>query len=86
MWFFALIIMLITGYLGHRKGYSFFIWFLAAGCLGLIILAFLPFANDPLNNPHENERLVERGNSIGLVVLGIGVVIAILSYFYFLRL
>jgi len=39
------IISLITGALGARKGYNFFLWMLAAGVIGLVILSFLPFAN-----------------------------------------
>jgi hypothetical protein len=33
----------LLGFLARRKGYNFFIWFFA-GVIGLVVLAFLPFA------------------------------------------
>jgi 4-hydroxybenzoate polyprenyltransferase len=75
MWFLYLIIGLISGYLGHRKGYSFLIWFLAGGVPGLLVLAFLPYANDPLKSPEENDRLVQSGNTTGIVVIAFALAI-----------
>jgi hypothetical protein len=37
----------VTGLLAMRKGYDFFLWALASGVVGLIVLAFLPFAIKP---------------------------------------
>ncbi|MGA1237896.1 MAG: hypothetical protein ACO34E_13665 [Limisphaerales bacterium] len=50
MW---IVIPTITGLLAYRKGYSFLIWFFAAGILGLILLACQPFANQADLSPEE---------------------------------
>jgi hypothetical protein len=50
----------ITGLLARRKHYNFFAWFFAAGAIGLIILAFLPFAETP------RQRTI--GNRIGVAI------------------
>jgi hypothetical protein len=46
-----IVISLVTGALAARKGDNFILWALAAGILGLIILAFLPFCNKPGQSP-----------------------------------
>ncbi len=68
-----LILSVVTGALAARKGYNFILWALAAGIIGLVILAFLPFANKPEIPPEEQVRLRKSGNMIGagLAVLGI---------------
>lgn len=42
---FGAAICLITGTLAARKGYNFYLWVLAGGIIGLVILSFLPFVN-----------------------------------------
>lgn len=68
-----LILSVVTGALAARKGYNFILWALAAGIIGLVILAFLPFANAPEKPPEEQARLRKSGNMIGggLAVLGL---------------
>lgn len=61
-------VSLITGALAARKGYNFVLWALAAGILGLIILAFLPFANKAEQSPQEQARLKSTGNIVGGVL------------------
>lgn len=71
---------LITGFLAHRKGYNFFIWMLAAGCLGLIILAFLQdVRNDGATEDDEVLAAVrKRGNIIGAVLAGISILVLLI--------
>lgn len=63
---------LIVAALAARKGYNFLIWFLIGGMsligliVGLIALAFLPFANKA-STPEEQARLRKQGNTIGMV-------------------
>jgi CBS-domain-containing membrane protein len=74
----ALLIAIVTGALGARKGYNFFLWALAAGVLGLIILAFLPFANQPDQSPEEQRQLRRTGNTVaGLLAILAAVFVAI---------
>jgi hypothetical protein len=74
-----IVISIITGLLAARKGYNFFLWLLAAGCIGLIILAFLPFANKPELAPEEQARLKKTGDTIGGVLTGIGLLLGLLK-------
>ncbi len=69
MWFIGLMVCVITGYMAHRKGYSFFLWFFAAGVIGLLIVLLLPDANDPLNSYEENKRLSEKGNNYAWIIV-----------------
>jgi len=68
-----LAISLVTGALAARKGYHFMIWVLASGLLGLVILAFLPFANSSELSAEKQQQLKKKGNTIGgtLAVLGV---------------
>jgi hypothetical protein len=57
----------ITGALARRKGYQFLPWFFAGvmPVISVLVLCFLPFANDPkVSEPEQLERS-ERGNRIG---------------------
>jgi hypothetical protein len=67
-------LLVITALLARRKGYNPWCWALAAGLIGLIVLAFLPFANDPQRPDDERARLTKRGNTIGLVFTAIAIV------------
>ncbi len=55
----------ITAYLAKRKGYNPFLWFFAAGIIGLITLAFLPFTNKGDLSEKERIKKVKLGNIIG---------------------
>jgi hypothetical protein len=71
----------LVGGLAERKGYSFLIWFFAAGLLGLIVLAFLPFVNkgDLPAEVAEKKRIA--GNMIG-VMLAAALIIAVLGFLW----
>lgn len=66
---------LITGFLADRKGYNFFLWMLAGGCIGLVILAFLPKVSDVAGCEDELEETRKRGNIIGAVLAGISILL-----------
>ena len=71
----SIVICVVTGLFAVRKGYNFFLWVLAGGVIGLLILAFLPFVNDKSDIADEDEkrRLASRGNRVGGVISVIGV-------------
>lgn len=75
----GLLLGLVTGALAARKGYSFFHWMLSMGLIGLVVLAFQPYANKPDRSPEENAALVKRGNGTGLVMSGITLVFVVLE-------
>ena len=58
--------------LAARKGYSWYLWTIACGLLGLIILMFLPFANKPHVGEKVNQSRRHTGNTIGAVLSAIG--------------
>ena len=68
----------VTSALAARKGYSGLIWFFAAGVIGLIVLAFLPFTNteDLSRDVAEAKRKV--GNVLGGTLAGLGLFIGLL--------
>ncbi len=66
---------LITGFLADRKGYNFFLWMLAGGCIGLVILAFLPNASDVAGSEDELDQTRKRGNLIGAVLAGVSILL-----------
>jgi hypothetical protein len=68
----------ITGLLAARKGYWFLPWMFAGGIIGLIVLAFLPFANSPELSDVERVDRMEKGNDIGRKLAAITVVIGLI--------
>ena len=70
----VLVICVITSALAWRKGYHPALWFFAAGIIGLIILAFLPYVNEksPLSEDERAGKL-KTGNTIGGVISAIGI-------------
>jgi hypothetical protein len=77
---------LIAGALAARKGYSFGIWLLTGTLslvgliVGLIALAFLPYANKA-SAAEEQTRLKKKGNAVGgsIAMAGILLIIYIMS-------
>jgi len=80
---FFLIFGTINSLIATKKGFNPFIWFFAAGLLGLIVLAFLPSANAVLP---ENIELYEQrraaGNKAGIIILCIGAVVLLLLFLW----
>ena len=66
-----LVFGLITAVLARRKGYNPFLWFFAAGIIGLIVLAFLPFANKEDLPEEKKAQLTKQGNIIGCIFAGL---------------
>jgi hypothetical protein len=71
----SFIFCIITAILAWRKGYSPLAWFLAAGCIGLCILAFLPFTNKTEPPTEKELRWRRTGNTIGMVISGFAILI-----------
>jgi hypothetical protein len=72
------VIGLITGALAARKGYAFVPWIFAGGIIGLMVLAFLPFANDPELSEFEQRKRATRGNDIGRKIAIVSLIIGLL--------
>lgn len=72
---------LITALLAGRKGYNPALWFCAAGIIGLIVLAFLPFVNkkSPLPGPVLAQRK-KSGNLIGGVLSAVAIVLLLINF------
>jgi hypothetical protein len=69
---------LATGALAARKECNFILWALAAGLLGLVILAFLPFANRKGDGPARRAELKKKGDTIAAVLTILGLFAAAL--------
>lgn len=70
----GLIICIVTAALAARKGYSFYLWFLAGGIIGLVILAFLPFVNKGNLSEIEVRERTKTGNIIGGVLTALALI------------
>jgi hypothetical protein len=70
----------LMGSLAARKGYSFGSWFLAAGLVGLITLAFLPFTNRGDLSPEVAAEKRARGNTIGGVLSALAIGLGVLRF------
>lgn len=75
----AVIFGLISSALAARKGYARSAWFFPLGLIGLIVLAFLPFANKPEQSPEEQARLQKTGNLVGTILTGLWVVVMLVQ-------
>jgi hypothetical protein len=63
-----------TALLAGRKGYNSVLWFFAAGVIGLVILAFLPFVNEKSNLPEmERSSMKKTGDTIAGVIAAVAV-------------
>jgi len=65
---------LITAGFAYRKGFNPVIWFFAAGILGLLVLAFLPYVNEKSTLTLEQIAAKKKsGNFIGGVISGLSI-------------
>ena len=53
---FVTLYMIVQSLLAARKGYRWYLWTIACGLIGLIILGFLPFANKEEEYRYEIDR------------------------------
>ena len=68
-YFFPLLLHTVTAFLAARKGYNLIYWFFGGGILGLLVLAFRPFANGKGRlSPHEAHLQRDSGNRIGIAL------------------
>ena len=54
--------------LAARKGYAWYLWVFGGGLLGLVVLAFLPYANRPDQPAEANRAARKTGNIVGGVL------------------
>jgi uncharacterized membrane protein YgcG len=58
--------------LAARKGYTWYLWTLACGVFGLLMLAFLPSTNNPQVGEQVNRSRRQLGNTVGAVLSALG--------------
>jgi len=68
----ALLCLVAPPLLAARKGYAWYRWTTPLGPLALIMLAFLPYANQRDASPEVNEARRQAGNTVGAVLLVLG--------------
>jgi hypothetical protein len=66
--------------LAARKGYAWQLWTIPGGLLllGLIVMAFLPYANKGDASPEVNEARRQTGNTVGAVLSVLGLLVFLL--------
>ena len=67
-----LLCLVVPPLLAARKGYAWYLWTLAGGLLGLIVMAFLPYANKGDVSPEVNQSRRQTGNTVGAVLSATG--------------
>jgi hypothetical protein len=66
-------LFVITAKEAGRRGYSPALWFFAAGLIGMLILALLPFVNEKSGLPEPKREMWRMtGNLIGGVISALG--------------
>lgn len=70
----------IAAAFAYRKGFNPFLWILSFGLIGLIILAFLPAAEEKIGPREESERNLKRGDAWGASLTTIAVLLLLASY------
>ncbi|MFZ2412116.1 MAG: hypothetical protein WAW23_11140 [Candidatus Methanoperedens sp.] len=73
----------ITAFLAKRKGYNPYIWFFAAGVIGLIVLAFLPFTNVETLSDDQKMAAKKKGNIIAIVIAILFAILGTLNFIHF---
>jgi hypothetical protein len=61
--------------LAARKEYAWYLWTFACGLLGLVVLAFLPYANRPDVSEEVNRSRCQTGNIVGGVLTAVGLLV-----------
>jgi len=71
----AIAVIIIMGVYAYKKGFNPWLWILACGLPGLIILIFMPSAAAPGIDEATRERRRKTGNTTGGVLSLIGIVL-----------
>jgi hypothetical protein len=58
----------VTPLLASRKGYTWFLWILGGSILGLLVLAFLPYANSSKFSLEQQKITKRTGDNIGTLL------------------
>jgi hypothetical protein len=68
----------INFYIADRKGFNPWAWILAAGFLGLLVIALLPSANDPDLDIEIMEKRRRTGTNTGIGISIAGILISLI--------
>ncbi|MFE6920894.1 hypothetical protein ACFVAV_07580 [Nocardia sp. NPDC057663] len=68
------------GVLAYQRGFNPFAWILAAGCLGAIVLFFLPSAKEAGLDAETRQARSRRGNLFGLGLTGVTLAAAVVGF------
>jgi|WetSurMetagenome_2_1015567.scaffolds.fasta_scaffold101131_3 MFS family permease len=70
---------IINALIAAKKGFNPWIWFFAAGLLGLVVVSIMPSASAVFNENFElSEQRRKNGNTAGLIILGVAFVLIML--------
>ncbi|MFC6011040.1 hypothetical protein [Nocardia lasii] len=76
-------VMFVMGLLAYQRGFNPFAWIFASGCLGFLILLFLPSAKEQGLDAQTREARRRRGNQFGwgltAILLTLGILAAVLE-------
>jgi hypothetical protein len=75
----AVIICGITALFAASKGFNPALWFLAAGCIGWVVLALLPSANAKSLGEEEKARRKKLGDRVGFYTSAVAFLFLLLN-------
>jgi hypothetical protein len=67
----VLLCFVVPPLLAARKGYAWYLWIFGCGLVGLVVLAFLPYANRPDVSEEVNRSRRQTGNIVGGVLTAV---------------
>jgi cobalamin synthase len=76
----GLLFGVIAAIFARRRGYNWLCWLMALGLIGMIVVLFLPSANKEGLNEAEKNKIIKRGNLIGIILTVISILFTIFAY------
>jgi accessory gene regulator protein AgrB len=73
----SVVIMIAMGLIAYKKGFKPWLWILAGGIPGIIVLAFMPSAKAEGIDDATREKRRKNGNITGAVISAIAIVIMV---------
>ncbi|MGY0500954.1 hypothetical protein ACWZHB_20910 [Nocardia sp. FBN12] len=70
------VVMVVMGVLAYQRGFNPFAWILAGGCLGVLVLMFLPSAREAGLDAETRDARRRRGNLFGAGLTAVALTLA----------
>ncbi|WP_446221323.1 hypothetical protein ACTWPB_15190 [Nocardia sp. IBHARD005] len=76
----VVVVMLLMGLLAYQRGFNPFAWIFAGGCLGVVVLFFLPSAKEAGLDAESRDERRRRGNLFGIGLTAVAMTVGIAAF------